>query len=221
MNLQCIVNHNFIECECRNKGLYLGHIFKIPKSIKYSYILVIKLVTVNVLQVKCHRSVHLLMIYKGWSVSIQTFCFFLKKHFLNFFFKNYFYSFLTYSPPTSIFFCHLHGSICIPSANHEVDYCEVAIYSWNQSHHSLRLIVLGFNDTSTLVGHFVSSPREKEERDSRGDEREGHGRKRNRNESEETEEMKKKKHSPSTLAYYKDNRPCQTGSQYQLDALAM
>ena len=38
----------------------------------------------------------------------------------------------------------------------------------------LILIVLGFNDTSTLVGHFVSSPREREKRDrrdSRGDER--------------------------------------------------
>ena len=53
--------------------------------------------------------------------------------------------------------------------------------------------VLGFNDTSTLEGHFVSSPREREKRDrreSRGDEREGQGRKRNRNESEETEEIK-------------------------------
>ena len=39
---------------------------------------------------------------------------------------------------------------------------------WN-----LRLIVLGFNDTSTLVGHFVSSPREREKRESRGNEREG------------------------------------------------
>ena len=57
----------------------------------------------------------------------------------------------------------------------------------------LDLIVLGFNDTSTLEGHFVSSPREREKRDrreSRGDEREGQGRKRNRNESEETEEIK-------------------------------
>ena len=49
---------------------------------------------------------------------------------------------------------------------------------------------------STLVGHFVSSPKEREKRDriedSRGDEREGQGRKRNRNESEETEEIKKK-----------------------------
>ena len=55
------------------------------------------------------------------------------------------------------------------------------------------LIVLRFNDTSTLVGHFVSSPREREKRyrmDSRRDEREGQGRKRNRNESEETEEIK-------------------------------
>ena len=57
----------------------------------------------------------------------------------------------------------------------------------------LNLIVLGFNDTSTLEGHFVSSPREREKRDrreSRGDEREGQGRKRNRNESEETVEIK-------------------------------
>ena len=55
------------------------------------------------------------------------------------------------------------------------------------------LIVLGFNDTSTLEGHFVSSPRDREKRDrreSRGDEREGQGRKRNRNESKETEEIK-------------------------------
>ena len=57
----------------------------------------------------------------------------------------------------------------------------------------LILIVLGLNDTSTLMGHFVSSPREREKRDrrdSRRDEREGQGRKRNRNESEETEEIK-------------------------------
>ena len=81
------------------------------------------------------------------------------------------------------------------------------------------LIELGFNDTSTLVGHFVSSPREREKkdrRDSRGDEREGQGRKRNRNESEETEEIKT---SPSTLTCYKDSRPCPAVSQYQLGAL--
>ena len=51
----------------------------------------------------------------------------------------------------------------------------------------------GFNDTSTLVGHFVSSPREREKRDrkdSRGDEREGQERKVNNNESGETIEIK-------------------------------
>ena len=52
------------------------------------------------------------------------------------------------------------------------------------------LIVMGFNDTSTLVCHFVSSSRAKEKSDSRGDEREGQGRKRNRNETEAREEMK-------------------------------
>ena len=81
--------------------------------------------------------------------------------------------------------------------------------------------MLGFNDTSTLEGHFVSSPREREKRDrreSRGDEREGQGRKRNRNESEETEEIKT---FPSTLTHYKDSRPCPTVSQYQLDAPVM
>ena len=65
--------------------------------------------------------------------------------------------------------------------------------TWRPSWISDWLIVLGFNDTSTLEGHFVSSPREREKRDrreSRGDEREGQGRKRNRNESEETEEIK-------------------------------
>ena len=39
--------------------------------------------------------------------------------------------------------------------------------------------MLGFNDTSTLVGHFVLFPREREKRDrrdSRGHEREGQGR---------------------------------------------
>ena len=32
----------------------------------------------------------------------------------------------------------------------------------SQAHQKIWLIVLGFNNTSTLVGHFVSSPREKE-----------------------------------------------------------
>ena len=52
------------------------------------------------------------------------------------------------------------------------------------------LNVLGFNDTSTLVGHFVSSSREREKRDSRRGEREGQGRKRDKSESEEIEEIK-------------------------------
>ena len=54
------------------------------------------------------------------------------------------------------------------------------------------LIVLGLNDMSTLVGHFMLSPREREKRDRRdrrGDEREGLVRKKDRNESEETEEI--------------------------------
>ena len=79
------------------------------------------------------------------------------------------------------------------------------------------MTVLGFTDASTLVGHFVSSPREREKRDtrdSRRDKREGEGRKRKKGESEETEEIKT---SPSTLTGYKDSRPCPTVSQYQLD----
>ena len=81
------------------------------------------------------------------------------------------------------------------------------------------LIVLGFYDTSTLVGHFMSSPRKgRKEIDSRGDEREVQGIKRNRNEREETEEIKT---FPSTLTCYQDSKPCPTVSQYQLDALVM
>ena len=49
--------------------------------------------------------------------------------------------------------------------------------------------MLEFNDISTLIGQFVSSPREREKRDSRRDEREGQGRKRNGSESEETDEI--------------------------------
>ena len=55
--------------------------------------------------------------------------------------------------------------------------------------------MLGFNNMSTLMGHFVSSMREREKtdrRDSRGDERKGQGGNKKRNESEETEEIKKK-----------------------------
>ena len=77
--------------------------------------------------------------------------------------------------------------------------------------------MLGFKDTSTLVGHFVScrSEREKEieeiveemkERD-----REEIG---IMNEREETEEIKT---IPSTFTCSKD-KPCPTVSQYQLNA---
>ena len=82
---------------------------------------------------------------------------------------------------------------------------------------TIRLIVFGFNETSTLVGHFLSSPREREKRgrrDSSGDEREGQGRKMNRNEREETEEIKT---FPLYLTCYKNSRACQTVNQYQLD----
>ena len=77
--------------------------------------------------------------------------------------------------------------------------------------------MLELNDTSTLVGHFAFSPRERKKsdrRDSRGGVREGQGRKRNRNEREKTEEIKT---FPFTLTCYKD-RPCLAVSQYQLDA---
>ena len=68
---------------------------------------------------------------------------------------------------------------------------------------------------SPFVGHFVSSPREREKSDGRDsrDESEGQGRKRNWNEREKTEEIK---HPPSTLTCYKDSRHCPTISQYQL-----
>ena len=77
--------------------------------------------------------------------------------------------------------------------------------------------MLGFNDTSTLVGRFVSSPREREKRDrriSRIDEREGQGRMRNRNEGVEADEIK----AFTSLLPLPITRPCQTVNQYQLDA---
>ena len=52
--------------------------------------------------------------------------------------------------------------------------------------------MLGFNDTSTLVGHFVSSPREREKSERKIVEeiKERDREERNRNESEETEKIK-------------------------------
>ena len=72
--------------------------------------------------------------------------------------------------------------------------------------------MLGFNDTSPLVGHFVSSPREREERDRKDsrDVREEQGGKRNRNESEKN--RKKHKYSPFTLTCYKDSPNCKPAS---------
>ena len=81
-------------------------------------------------------------------------------------------------------------------------------------------IVLGFNDISTLVGHFVSSLREREKRDRRRIVQEMKGRdrgERKMNESEETDEIKT---PPPTLTCCKDSRPSPTVVQYQLDAPA-
>ena len=67
--------------------------------------------------------------------------------------------------------------------------------------------LLGFNDTSVLVGHFVSSPREREKRDRRGDEREEQGRKKN----ELKWRNRRNKNIPSLpLPAAKNSRPCPT-----------
>ena len=74
------------------------------------------------------------------------------------------------------------------------NYCMIGIrYQWSLSRCQvlgvftvfsgqsiLIWIVLGFNNSSTLVGHFVLSPREslRDRRDNTGDEREGKGRNR-------------------------------------------
>ena len=65
-------------------------------------------------------------------------------------------------------FCFFHFSVSLLS--HQIGPCA------NYADSAQTFFVLGFNDMSTLVGHFVSSPRERETRDrgdSRGDEREG------------------------------------------------
>ena len=77
--------------------------------------------------------------------------------------------------------------------------------------HVIDLTEFGFDDTSTLVGHVVSSPREREKRDRRMKERDMGERK--MNESEETEEIKA---FPSTFTCCKDSRPYPAISQYQL-----
>ena len=93
--------------------------------------------------------------------------------------------------------------------------CTYASLYHSNSGFDCWLIVLGYNKMSTLVGHFVSSPRDREKRDrrdSRGDEREGLGRKREMKESEGTEEI------TFPLTCCKDSRPCPTVSQYQWGA---
>ena len=90
-----------------------------------------------------------------------------------------------------IFFAQKYKHICGHSL--KLSDSMVILVSTQKTYFSTKLIVLEFNDMSTLVGHFVLSPREREKRDrwdSSGDKREGQGRKRNRNESEETEEIK-------------------------------
>ena len=60
---------------------------------------------------------------------------------------------------------------------------------------------LGLNDMSTLLGHFVSSPRENEKRDrrdGRGDEREGKGKKEERETGIKVKKQKKIKTFPAT-----------------------
>ena len=67
-------------------------------------------------------------------------------------------------------------------------------------------IVFGFNDTSTHVGHFVLSPREREKRDrkdSRGDKKRRTGEKGN---------TRNKNIPLATLTCCKDSRPCPTVS---------
>ena len=90
----------------------------------------------------------------------------------------------------------------------------------------INLIVLGFNDTSTLVGHFVSSgsfcvisQKKGEEIEETVEEMKEMGQgEMKMNDREETEEIKT---FPSTLTCCKDSRPCSTVSQYQLDTPVM
>ena len=80
------------------------------------------------------------------------------------------------------------------------------------------LIELGFRDKSTLVGHLLSSSREREKRDrrdSRGDEREGQGRK--ENEWKRRNRINKNIPHPPLPATKIAGWPIV--SQYQLDAL--
>ena len=77
--------------------------------------------------------------------------------------------------------------------------------------------MLGVNDTSTIVGHFVSSPTEREKNEEIVEEiKVGDRGERKMNASEE---KKTKKHPSSNLTSSKDSRPCPTVSKSQFDAL--
>ena len=64
--------------------------------------------------------------------------------------ENYKKIYYFYTPPI----LYLHASLKVLNDN--------GTSNWNSQQ---IVIVLGFNDTSTLVGHFVSSPREREKKE--------------------------------------------------------
>ena len=72
-------------------------------------------------------------------------------------------------------------SVCTSAASDQELHCLlINFYLFFYKSKQYRLIVLEFNNTSILMGHFVLSPREREKRDRRDnrDERETQGRKR-------------------------------------------
>ena len=79
--------------------------------------------------------------------------------------------------------------------------------------HVIDLTEFGYNDTSTLVGHFVSQRKGEEKLEIVKEMKERDRGERKMNESEETEEIKA---FPSTFTCCKDSRPCPAISQYQL-----
>ena len=63
------------------------------------------------------------------------------------------------------------------------------------------------------MGHFVSSPREREKREEIVEEMKERDRE-ERGTGMKVKKQKKYKHSPNTLTCYKESRPCLTVSQY-------
>ena len=71
---------------------------------------------------------------------------------------------------------------------------------------------------STLVGHFVLSPREMEKEIEETVEEMKERNREERTTGMKVKKQKKQKHSSSTFTRYKDySRPCLTVSKYQLD----